>query len=169
MSNFSSPSSSWLFKNLDMSKPPLAAWRVSDLETTSTTTTTNNTPTSDTLMSLDNYESVGSYNWSRESRRNRAVAIIPGEASTLRESLPVGQQLYKSQRRQIVDENGHYQPDYPLEVLFRAVRLCSPQFEFVRVHFVTDRNNMRKLLKFVERTSDESFRIDFQRIGNTTI
>ena len=76
-------------------------------------------------------------------------------------------QLQKNFHKQMVDENRYHQPDYPLESIFKAVKICNPEFSFKNVDFVTDRNNLRKLYNFVESSADKSFRIDFQKIDNT--
>lgn len=150
-------STEWLYKNIDKSKVYMEL-SASRLETT------NNRD----LMSLDDYKSVGSYNWALSSNPTRPTVIVPGQADTLCSQLPL-YQLRKSKREQMVDENRHFYPDYPLEPLFRSVKICSPNFEFSQVDVVTDRNNLRKLLNFVEAQADESFRIDFQRVGNMLV
>ena len=67
------------------------------------------------------------------------------------------------------DENHYYMNEYPIEPFFRVVQKCSPNFDFRKVDIVTDRNNLRKLLDFIEGTRKESFRINFQLIGNMLI
>lgn len=158
--NFASTilASTWLFEKVDQSSVELELLN-SDLRLDNGGAD---------LMSLGNFKSVGSYNWSKESRPGRPIAIIPGRADSLRNVL-TPQQLEKNRYEQMVDENRHYQPDYPLETLFRAVQLCSPEFRFDLTHFVTDRNNLRKLLNFVESKAEEAFRIDFQRVGNMVV
>ena len=66
----------------------------------------------------------------------------------------------------MVDENRFYLPDYPLEPLFRSVAKCTPDFNFGDIDFVSDRNGLRKLLDFVDNNKKDSFRIDFQKMGN---
>ena len=154
-----SSSTDWLYNSVDKANPIL---KLSNGQLTSSLGTS--------LMSLANFKSVGSYNWSTsDSLPNRPVVIIPGAGDRLNNVLEP-MQLIKNERLQIADENRHHQPDYPLEALFRAVQICSPQFDFSAVQFVTDRNNLRKMLNYVEGKSlDESFRIDFQRVGNMVV
>ena len=118
--------------------------------------------------SLKNFKSVGSYNWSPKSTPEQPIMVIPGEASRLVGNLDK-QQLRKSSYEQMCDENRFYMSDYPMEPLFRAVSICSPDFDFNAIDIATDRNNLRKLLEFVEDTRKESFRIDFQKIDNLIV
>lgn len=147
-------SSDWLYLNLDTSREILSL-SVTELSTSH----------EKDLMRLDDLKSVGSYNWSTLNTSNRPTVIIPGRADTLCNPLRLVQ-LKRSKREQIIDENKHFYPDYPLEPLFRAVKKCSPDFNWSEVSVVTDRNNLRKLLNFVESSAEDSFRVDFQRVGN---
>ena len=152
-------STDWLYKSVDKANPIL---KLSHREL-------KGSCSGSSLMSLGDLKPVGSYNWSTsDSLTNRPVVIIPGAGDTLK-SVLTPRQLIKSDREQIADENRHHQPDYPLEALFRAVQICSPKFDFATVQFVTDRNNLRKMLNYVEGKSDESFRIDFQRVGDMVV
>ena len=117
---------------------------------------------------LKNFKSIGSYNWSTKSTPTEPIIIVPGKASILSTNLRL-QKLTKSDYEQFCDENQFYMKSYPTEPLFRSVLHCSPDFEFKTVDFVTDRNNLRKLLDFVEKKSKESFRIDFQKCGNLIV
>ena len=155
----SSSSTAWLYKNVDKSEKKAIINNEELIDIYS----------GPSLMSLVNLKPIGSYNWSTsESSRSRPVVIIPGAAAILKNNLSPRKLEMKGNMKQIVDENKFRQPEYPLEALFRAVQMCSPQFDFSAVHFVTDRNNLRKLLGFVENKR-EKFRIDFQLVGNMVI
>ena len=153
---------SWLRKYVRPHSPPVVVIRNDELIENKTDCT-----------SLGDFRSLGSYNWSTTaSKPLRPVIVVPGQPSRLigdvdRELQHA--QLIKSVNKQMCDENRHFQSDYPLEALFRAVRLCSPTFRFDRVDIATDRNNLRKLLNFVEGQAKDSFRIDFQRVGKLTV
>jgi hypothetical protein len=116
----------------------------------------------DNISVLTNYSQVGSYNWSEDEK---GVMIIPGAPRIFR-NLNHLFQLKKNVHEQMVDENRYHQAEYPLESLFRAVKLCTPELDYNNIDFVTDRNNLRKLFNFVDKSADKSFRIDFQKIGN---
>jgi len=70
-----------------------------------------------------------------------------------------------------VDSNRKYNPAYPLESLFAAVSVCTPEFDFGNVDLVTDRNNLRKLARFAvnDPDLDSNFTINGLRIGDTMI
>ena len=115
--------------------------------------------------SLKNFKSVGSYNWSLQSTPENPIMIIPGKSSQLVKNLDT-KILTKCRYEQISDENRYFLPEFPMEPLFRAVQLCTPSFNFNTVDIVTDRNNLRKLFEFVEGSKNDSFRVDFQKLGN---
>lgn len=120
------------------------------------------------LKPLEGVKVIGSYNWCTAGRKSRPKIIIPGRADTLRNELPLTQ-LYDIKHERIVDENRHFYPEYPMEPLFRAVQYCTPDFDWENVDVVTDRNNLRKLLSFIEGNPEKSIRIDFQRVGNMLV
>ncbi len=143
---------SWLFKNLN--REQVVEIKNADL---------NQDCTEDCSI-LKNFKTVGSYNWSPESRTN-PVIVIPGKSNQLVDDLRL-KKLIKSSRVQMADENRFYLPDYPLEPLFRSVQECTPDFKFSEIDFVSDKNSLRKLLDFVDNNNKDSFRIDFQKMGN---
>lgn len=57
----------------------------------------------------------------------------------------------------------------PIEPLLRSVELLQPKFDFASVSLVTDRNNLRKLLRWVTRQSDRPFRIEVERAGDAVV
>lgn len=67
-----------------------------------------------------------------------------------------------------IDQNAARSPRYPLEPLFRALQAQSPDFELRDIDLVTDRNNIRKLLRFVQGSSSDSFEIRVEIAGNKT-
>lgn len=69
----------------------------------------------------------------------------------------------------LIDQNAHRCPDHPLEPLFRALLTVNPAFDLTAVDLVTDRNNLRKLLRFVSNEDDKPFTIRVQRLGKTTL
>jgi hypothetical protein len=147
---------SWLSNGVDITKP-VRTINVNDLKSNDETT-------------ISDFENVASYNWSSDSSPAKPVIIVPGKPDKLTTTLEP-QVLQKSQHEQMCDENRHYQPDYPLESLFRSVAICQPSFDFKTVDFATDRNNLRKLLNFAEGVDSklDPFRIDFQKIGNLIV
>ncbi|EJD39287.1 hypothetical protein AURDEDRAFT_116214 [Auricularia subglabra TFB-10046 SS5] len=72
-----------------------------------------------------------------------------------------------------IDQNGHRVPAFPLLPLIAAVQHMHPDFAFSNVDIVTDRNSLRKLLRWIRgRESDSTvkeFRIDVQMNGRTML
>lgn len=61
--------------------------------------------------------------------------------------------------RVYIDENAARIPDASLEPLFGALIAQNPGFEMGSVDEITDWNNIRKLLRFLNGTSSEPFKI----------
>lgn len=73
-----------------------------------------------------------------------------------------------------VDQNGFRVPRAVLLPLFKSVDMVTeetgrPDFDWSSVDFVTDRNGLRKILRWVNGTADKTFRIDMQLVGKQTI
>lgn len=75
-----------------------------------------------------------------------------------------------------VDQNGHRMPKAPLVPLIAAVNkriednFDAPSFDWSRVDFVTDRNGLRKLLRWVRKESKlNDFRMDLELAGEKTV
>jgi hypothetical protein len=67
-----------------------------------------------------------------------------------------------------IDQNAARNPRSPLEPLFRALSTENPKFNIADVDLVTDRNNIRKLLRFVQGTSNDPFQIRVEIAGQKT-
>lgn len=65
-----------------------------------------------------------------------------------------------------IDQNAALCPSSPLEPLFRAVLVQDPDFSLRNVDLVTDRGNIRKLLCFVQGSTNEHFRILVEVVGD---
>ena len=143
----------WLSKNITNKQIPSLLINLGELKASKTDCT-----------SLQDYNVIGSYNWSLDSTPVKPTILVPGKPDELNGTLSLCT-LSKSKYEQMVDENRFYQPEYPIESLFRCVEICSPSFDFRRqAELVTDRNNLRKLFDFVEGKSKKAFRIDLQCI-----
>ncbi|KAK4145833.1 uncharacterized protein C8A04DRAFT_35404 [Dichotomopilus funicola] len=64
-----------------------------------------------------------------------------------------------------IDQNAARSPSSPLEPLFRAALAENPDFSLRNIDLVTDRGNLRKLLRFVQASSNEVFRIFVEVVG----
>ncbi|KAF4714289.1 hypothetical protein FOZ62_024138 [Perkinsus olseni] len=97
---------------------------------------------------------VASYSWDRSSTAKEPHIAIPGQAPVYR---PVTTffQVYKDTgegSRKIEWDLGN-----PMESAFHALAICDPDFDWSTVDLVTDRNNLRKLLKLVDPVQSKPF------------
>ncbi|RYO76632.1 hypothetical protein DL766_003738 [Monosporascus sp. MC13-8B] len=67
-----------------------------------------------------------------------------------------------------IDQNAARSPRSPIEPLFRALYAQHPGFEIDDIDLVTDRNNIRKLLRFVQASSAEPFKVRIEIAGDHT-
>jgi hypothetical protein len=72
-----------------------------------------------------------------------------------------------------IAQNAARHPDSPIEPLFRAVYITNPTFDIRPIDVVTDRNNVRKLLSFINPFSLQdglqTFTIHIEVTKNTAI
>lgn len=72
-----------------------------------------------------------------------------------------------------MDQNGHRFPSAVLLPLITAVErkseLDDKPFDWASVDFVTDRNGLRKLLRWIGGSAEKDFRIDMQLAGTSTV
>ncbi|KAI1214723.1 uncharacterized protein F4807DRAFT_7097 [Annulohypoxylon truncatum] len=112
---------------------------------------------------------LASYSWIEAPVPTIAVPGVPPRWTPLR-----GQQrLPKDAGLIYIAQNAARHPDSPLEPLFRALYITQPAFDILTTDVVTDRNNLRKLLSFVDPSSSrnglESFTIDVEVTKDTAI
>jgi hypothetical protein len=67
-----------------------------------------------------------------------------------------------------IDQNAARNPSFPLEPLFRALYFDKPDFQIGDVDMVSDRNNIRKLLRFVQGSDRKPFEIRVEIAGERT-
>jgi hypothetical protein len=118
---------------------------------------------------------IGSYNWKAVDPRNRSAPptiIVPGVPRVLQTQYRNKKltQLVRDEIKQgQADENAFRCPDFPLEPLFLAVKECSPEFKMKDVDIISDRNNMRKLLKFAAGIPQDDFEIRLSVLGKKAV
>nr|CEG03381.1 unnamed protein product [Fusarium pseudograminearum CS5834] len=98
-----------------------------------------------TTASITNVRHLSSYNW---IERPTATIAIPG-SPPLWSAPKTPKQLQKDSGLYYINQNQARYPESPLEPLFRALYLTNPSFDIRSVDIVTDRNNIRKLLAFI--------------------
>lgn len=102
-----------------------------------------NAPTA--TASITDVKHLSSYNWIEAPKPTIAVPGSPALWSPPKTPQKVAKDsglIYSAQ-------NAVRHPDSPLEPLFRALNITNPSFDFQSVDLVTDRNNIRKLLSFI--------------------
>ncbi|KIH86555.1 hypothetical protein SPBR_08495 [Sporothrix brasiliensis 5110] len=117
---------------------------------------------------ITNVKHLASYSWIEAGQPTIAV---PGSPALW--TAPQGSRKVKKDTGfYYIAQNAARHPDSPLEPLFRALYVEHPSFDIRSVDIVTDRNNMRKLLAFVNpsmnRYAKEPFTIQTE-VNNTTV
>ncbi|CAA7262952.1 unnamed protein product [Cyclocybe aegerita] len=112
---------------------------------------------------------VGSYNW---TRHDKPTIMVPGSPPLWR-NRQMPYTITPDTGIHYVDHNGYRMHANVLLPLVLAVNkrhemTKAPAFDWASVDFVTDRNNLRGLLRWVNGTSRD-FRIDLQLAGEKTI
>ena len=119
--------------------------------------------------SITNVNHLSSYNWIEAPTPTIAVPGSPDVWSPPRGT----QQLKKDSGLVYIAQNAARHPDSPLEPLFRSLYLTHPSYDIQKVNVVTDRNNIRKLLSFINPGSSkfvlEEFTIRVEVNKNTAI
>ncbi|KAI8964530.1 hypothetical protein F5Y11DRAFT_88020 [Daldinia sp. FL1419] len=119
--------------------------------------------------SITDVKYLSSYNWVESPKPTIAV---PGSPA-LWAAPKVPQRLNKDTGLIYIAQNAARHPDSPLEPLFRALYITDPSFDIRSVDVVTDRNNIRKLLTFIDPTASrnglEEFTINIEVNKNTAI
>ncbi|KIK96154.1 hypothetical protein PAXRUDRAFT_139076 [Paxillus rubicundulus Ve08.2h10] len=116
-------------------------------------------------IQLKDFKPIASYSWI--SAKTPTIALVPGSprvwANTPVTRVPADSGL------QYIDQNAaRMQGHSPLLPLFIAVENMDASFRYGDLDLVTDRNNLRKLLRFVTK-DEKDFRIDIDLAGNTCL
>lgn len=122
-----------------------------------------------TAASISDVKHLSSYNWLQASAPTIAV---PG-SSSLWSPPQASRKVAKDSGLIYIAQNAARHPESPLEPLFRALYISNPSFDIRSVHVVTDRNNVRKLLSFINpalsKDGVEPFTIDIEIKEGTAI
>lgn len=112
---------------------------------------------------------LASYNWIDSSTPTIAVPGSPPAWSNVK--LP--KKLSKDSGLVYIDQNAARYAQNPLEPLFRALYLERPGFDVREVVIISDRNNIRKLLSFIDPTTSknglEAFTVRVETIKQTAL
>lgn len=120
-------------------------------------------------VSISDVNELSSYSWI-EGRL--PVISVPG-LPPLWTPLPGRQTMDKDSGLVYIDQNAARLPGRSMEPLFRSLFKANPSFDLGSVDVITDRNNIRKLLSFINPSRDshntKPFTINVQAIKNTII
>lgn len=110
-----------------------------------------------------------SYNWLDSSTPTIAVPGSPPAWSNVK--LP--KKLPKDSGLVYINQNAARYAHSPLEPLFRALYVENPGFDVRKVDIISDRNNIRKLLSFIDSTTSrnglEAFTIRVEIVKQTAL
>ncbi|EPQ54880.1 hypothetical protein GLOTRDRAFT_77669 [Gloeophyllum trabeum ATCC 11539] len=121
-------------------------------------------------IKIENLQYLASYNWVEAAK---PTIIVPGSPPEWTDR-PLPFMVQRDSGTVFVDQNGFRVPRAVLLPLFKSVDMVTeetgrPDFDWSSVDFVTDRNGLRKILRWVNGTADKTFRIDMQLVGKQTI
>ncbi|EME78080.1 uncharacterized protein MYCFIDRAFT_33397 [Pseudocercospora fijiensis CIRAD86] len=118
---------------------------------------------------ITNVEHLASYNWIEAPV---ATIAVPG-GPPLWSPAKHPKQVKKDSGHVYIAQNAARHPESPMEPLFRALFIEHPDFNIRETDLVSDRNNIRKLLAFVDpatsRNSHEAFTIRAEFVEGTVI
>ncbi|EPE34001.1 hypothetical protein GLAREA_07014 [Glarea lozoyensis ATCC 20868] len=123
------------------------------------------------FATITNIKHLASYNW-LEAPPSKPTIAVPGSPA-LWSPPPVPRPLKKDSGLVYIAQNAARHPSCPLEPLFRALYHTHPSFDIRDIDIVSDRNNIRRLLSFIDpstsRNGAEGFSIDVEVTANTAI
>lgn len=121
--------------------------------------------------SITDVKPLSSYNWIEAPNATPTIAV-PGSPA-LWSAPEISSRLKKDSGLIYIAQNAARHPESPLEPLFRSLYITHPSFDIRSTDVVTDRNNIRKLLSFIDASSTrnglEEFTINIEVTKNTAI
>lgn len=122
-----------------------------------------------TTCEITEFQQLSSYNWVEAAS---PTIVVPGSPALW---APPGRsaRVQKDSGHVYIDQNAARNPESSLEPLFRALYTTRPCHDMLSTDVVTERNNLRKLLTFVEPSIEgrtpESFTIKVEIHKNTAL
>ncbi|KAH6635532.1 hypothetical protein B0J18DRAFT_50160 [Chaetomium sp. MPI-SDFR-AT-0129] len=110
----------------------------------------------DEPANITNFKHIASYSWHNETA---PTISVPGSPPLWSPPTTTSPRVDPDSGTVYIDQNGARSPSSPLEPLFRAALVENADFSLRNIDLVTDRGNLRKLLRFVRASSSEAFRI----------
>lgn len=127
----------------------------------------------DSIIAIENLEYLASYNW---VEAKKPTVIVPGSPVEWTDR-PLPFQVSLDDGTNFIDQNAYRTKNLALVPLVQVVEAINvdedkPNFDWSSVDFVTDRNGLRKLLRWATDTPGKparDFRIDTQLAGEKTV
>jgi hypothetical protein len=123
----------------------------------------------ETEASITEVKHLSSYNWIEAPE---PTIVVPG-SPPLWSPPNSPRKVPKDSGLVYIAQNAARHPESPLEPLFRALYIANPSFDVHSVDLVTDRNNIRKLLSFINpkltKNGLEPFTINIEFTKNTAV
>ncbi|GAB7331398.1 hypothetical protein MBLNU13_g02821t2 [Cladosporium sp. NU13] len=120
-------------------------------------------------LSAAGKEHLASYNW---IEAKTPTIVVPGSPAVWRGN-NASREVKKDSGLVYVAQNAARHPESPLEPLFRALYIENPSFNISPIDVISDRNNIRKLLSFVDPSSDphgvKDFSMRMEFVNGTAI
>ncbi|RAH81635.1 geranylgeranyl pyrophosphate synthetase [Aspergillus japonicus CBS 114.51] len=133
-------------------------------------------PDSEAAATISQVQHLASYNWIESDSPTIAIPGSPNLWSppwTTKRRRGKLLKVPKDSGLLYIAQNAARHPASPMEPLFRTLYFTRPAFDISAVDIVTDRNNIRKLLTFINpkhnRSRLEDFTIQIERQGRTML
>lgn len=136
-----------------------------DLDGVVETLSTDETTHSSSTFRLHNLNPVASYSWIEGTP---PVIAVPGYPRIWKSTTP--SRVPADSGVQYVDRNAsHMGHRSPLLPIFAAIDTLHDNFPYQDLDLITDRNNLRKLLRCIDQQHDRAFRIDIDLVEKTCL
>ncbi|KAK2465268.1 hypothetical protein APHAL10511_002622 [Amanita phalloides] len=117
-------------------------------------------------LNISETKYLGSYDW---TTRATPTILVPGSPAEWLDKKPF--RVPPDTGTNIIDHNSYHLKEMPLLPLFAAVDANedADTFDWSTVDIVTDRNGLRRLLRWISGGEAKPFRIDLQLAGKGTV
>ncbi|TFK74736.1 hypothetical protein BDN72DRAFT_759039 [Pluteus cervinus] len=116
-------------------------------------------------VQVSSCKAIGSYNWLGTASQ---TIVVPGSPPIWKQR-PMPFSVPPDTGIAMVDPNGYHFARYPiLPAMIAVEELHEGRYPWNTTDFITDRNNIRKLLRWISKDNKE-FRIDLHLVGERTI
>jgi hypothetical protein len=129
------------------------------------------------ICRISDVDLLASFNWvgtsDTRAPNEKPTIMVPGSpAEWINKPTPFN--IDPDESFAFIDQNAYHFPNTPALPMIAAVKHLRPDFPLGTVDIITSRNNLRKLLRWIDGDTasayrDNSFRIDIQLLGKKTV